>query len=349
MGLALLVTDCVTSPELPRYTAQSASELVGVELDQFLELWASFGFPKAEPDDVYFTPGDVEAFRDLVGVYGVLGLNDREAAAFSRVIGSATSRVAEAGQSTMAALRGDVEDAGRAEEVLATADAVVPGVARLLDFAWRRHLQAAAKRAMLSQVPVDPADPLIPATVGFADMTGFTVLSHQLTGAALEDLTRDFASMTNAVVNDGGGRVVKMIGDEVMFVVSDPADAVDIGVELVDAVSHDELLSELKVGIDWGFVLARDGDYYGHPVNTASRIVRMTRPGSVVVTDEVRVSTDRHEPVWSWAPLGRQYVRDVGWVRLWAARRYHDQEPDPDGARPQMAGLWRSGAAGRWP
>ncbi len=84
----------------------------------------------------------------------------------------------------------------------------------------------------------------------------------------------------------GGGRVVKMIGDEAMFVADSALDAARIGLALAEAYADDELLSDVRVALAVGPVLVQDGDYYGPVVNLASRVVNMAAPGAVLVTDE---------------------------------------------------------------
>ena len=227
--------------------------------------------------------------------------------------------MAEAGLSSVAASNTGLNDAHRAERVLATATATLPGVGRLLDYAWRRHFQATARRTLARTSPVRTDGWIDGTTVGFADLTGFTASSHQLTAAALEELVTHFAGLVHTVVHSGGGRAVKMIGDEVMFVVPDAADGIRIGLDLVEAARADKLLTEIKVGIACGPVLARDGDYFGSAVNAAARIAGITRPGAVVATDVVRAAVSNEEGL-TWRNLHHCYLRGLGWVRLWAVQ-----------------------------
>ena len=123
--------------------------------------------------------------------------------------------------------------------------------------------------------------------VGFADLVGFTALSQQVDEHVLAAVVDRFESIAYDTVVKLGGRVVKMIGDEVMFVVDDVRPAVEIALTLAEAYSRDEELSEVRVGLACGPTLEREADYYGPTVNLASRIVNIAFPGSVVTSDDV--------------------------------------------------------------
>ena len=113
-------------------------------------------------------------------------------------------------------------------------------MARLLEFVWRRHVQAAVRRAMLLRTRTDRgALPVL--AVGFADMVGFTTLSQQLTEEELAAVVARFEEVAHDTVTGGGGRVVKMIGDEAMFVTESALAAARIGLALAEAYAGDEL------------------------------------------------------------------------------------------------------------
>jgi adenylate cyclase len=121
------------------------------------------------------------------------------------------------------------------------------------------------------------------------------------------------------------GRVVKMIGDEVMYVTDDPAEAVRIGLALADEYAADEALSDVRVGIACGPVVEREADLYGPIVNLASRIVHIAFPGSVVTTDDVRQAVG-DEPTLAWKGLKPRRIKDIGRVPLWAVRLAEDPD-----------------------
>ena len=161
---------------------------------------------------------------------------------------------------------------------------------RLLEYVWRRHLQAATRRAMLDRIRGSDGGISPVMAVGFADMVGFTMLSQHLGDDELAAVVSRFEELAHDTVVALGGRVVKMIGDEVMFVVQTATGAAEIGLSLAEAYSDDELLSDVRVGLAIGPVLVQDGDYYGPVVNLASRLVGVADPGTVLVSEEFRTA-----------------------------------------------------------
>jgi adenylate cyclase len=154
--------------------------------------------------------------------------------------------------------------------------------------------------------------------VGFADMVGFTLLSQHLSDPELAAVVRRFEELSHDIVTGLGGRVVKMIGDEVMFVVESVADAARIGLDLADAYADDELLSDVRVGLALGPVLLREGDYFGTTVNLAHRIVNIGNPGTVLVSNEFQAALLSTAPdVYTTKPLRPRLLKDLGRVQLW--------------------------------
>jgi adenylate cyclase len=110
-----------------------------------------------------------------------------------------------------------------------------------------------------------------------------------------------------------------MIGDEVMFVVDDVGAATETALALAEAYADDEVLSDVRVGLGYGDVLAREGDYYGPVVNLASRIVNIAFPGSVLVSESVH-SALAGDPRFVFHQLRPRNLKDIGRVRTWRAR-----------------------------
>src|SRR5690606_38047453 len=117
---------------------------------------------------------------------------------------------------------GHVDD----DEVVRLAETIVPLMDQLHSYVWRRHLAALAGR------PFAGGDHEI-MTVGFADVVGYTRMSRQLSDTELAELIDRFESAALDVIANAGGRLVKTLGDEVMFVVDDPVVAANIAVDLL--------------------------------------------------------------------------------------------------------------------
>jgi adenylate cyclase len=255
----------------------------------------------------------------------------------ARVIGTSMARIAEA--EVAPAVRGMFGGTGAgtsieaADRFVRLADQSLPAMTRLLEFTWRRHVQASVRRAMLLRSRHDPGA-LPDLCVGFADMVGFTMLSQQLSEEELAALVSRFEDVAHDTVTARGGRVVKMIGDEVMFVTETATDAARIALALAEAYADDELLSDVRVALAVGPVLVQDGDFYGPVVNLASRAAGIAAPGSVLVSDEFHttllreIAADLSAPSET-APAGEfafkalrpRLVKDLGRVQLWAVHR----------------------------
>jgi adenylate cyclase len=206
-------------------------------------------------------------------------------------------------------------------------------MARLLEFVWRRHLQAATRREMLIRTrgTVKGISPVM--AVGFVDMVGFTMLSQHLADSELAAVVARFEELARDTVTSLGGRVVKMIGDEAMFVVPTAPDAARIGLTLAEAYADDELLSDVRVALSVGPVLHQDGDYYGPVVNVASRLVGIANPGTVLMTDEFRQTIESEtEGEFVAHALRPRNLKGIGWVQVWKLSRV-GSEPGADQRR----------------
>lgn len=319
-SLHLLVMEHLILPERPRYTPVEVAELAGMPLEQVRQYWRSMGFPDVADDVVAFSDYDLSAITTLNGLLTFRMVDTAVAAQMARVIGSSMARIAEAEITASPVLSGEADDVARAELLMATSDATIPSLARLLEYAWRRHMHAAARRAALLRSTEQSNAATFDLAIGFADLVGFTALSQQLSERALAEVVGRFEELAYDIVVAGDGRVVKMIGDEAMFVCTSPAAAVRIGLDLSEAYAGEESLSDVRVGIACGPVLAREGDYYGPVVNLASRIVNIANPGSVLVSDGVHEALADDESL-SWKSLRARYLKEIGRVPLWAVSR----------------------------
>ena len=178
------------------------------------------------------------------------------------------------------------------DRIVLSAGALLPIVPRVLTATWQRHLQAAIRR----RLSIAEAGGGQLGVVGFADLVGFTALSQQVGGDELAAIVEQFEQLAFDVVTANGGRVVKMIGDEVMFTVDSPVAAAEIGLALAEGTRGADELSDLRVGLAYGSLLEREGDLYGPVVNIASRITAIAFPGSIVVGQAMHDHLEgRHE------------------------------------------------------
>jgi adenylate cyclase len=149
--------------------------------------------------------------------------------------------------------------------------------------------------------------------VGFADLTGFTELSQGWSPQELTKVIVSFEQRAFDLIAERGGRVIKTIGDEIMFIFDTAAGAVDLALQLC-VVEKDDV-PPLRVGVALGPVLIRQGDCYGPTVNLASRITGVARSGEVVV-DETAGHALAGDPRFNLTRLGNVALKGLGTVRL---------------------------------
>jgi class 3 adenylate cyclase len=201
--------------------------------------------------------------------------------------------MARVGDSSSTAVRGRLPTMSVAisGSELATARAfagiarAVPAIGEGLDTLFRHHLEAARMHFERTDSWDVVGEGGIRVGVGFADLCGFTGLTQQMTMVGLSQLLTAFEEVAGDVVAEHSGRVVKFIGDAVMYVTHDAVSAVAVAEGLVAAAEERGL--QARAGVTAGTVLALDGDYFGPVVNLAARLVALAQPGEVVASQPV--------------------------------------------------------------
>jgi adenylate cyclase len=262
------------------------------------QIWRAAGFADPDPEARVFS----EAEAELVATFHEAEqLMDRQAILqLIRVMGSAMARVADAMVSAFVVnvaptAAGDDPVGLELARANALTAGLVPQASRFLDVLLRRHMQAMRQpRAGLDVgAPGYETQRLV---VGFADLVDSTALVQELPMAELGAAITDFEGVASDVVTAAGGRLVKLIGDEAMFVVPGVAAACDIGLTLAELVGAHPALRGLRVAVAAGDVLSRDGDYYGPTVNLAARAVKLAPPGGLVAPADAVAELDAGAP-----------------------------------------------------
>jgi adenylate cyclase len=297
-------------------TAVEVAREAGVAPAQARRLWRALGFPPGDDDARVFTRADVDILRAVRALIETQHADPDDVVQLTRVIGQSVARVADA-QATVAAARLERAAGGHAAvpDLVARIEVLAPSLEQFLGYVWRRHLVAALRR--LSATP-SAADRTL--TVGFADLVGFTAMSQALDTHELARMVERFEATAYEHIPERGGRIVKMIGDEVMFAVDDAAFAADIAIALVEAHARDAALPDVRVGLASGPVLAWEGDLFGPIVNLASRLVNLARPASVLVADDLGERL-RDDPRFELRHLRAVNLHGIGRVRSWVLRR----------------------------
>ena len=321
LGL-LLVDRMILADTDPNYTQADVAQLSGLGVDA-ARFWRALGFPDPRPDDRIFSDFDIEMLKLVDQFVSLRLIQQDEALQMARVIGSSMARIASAQIDAIESRIDEPTFQDGTEPGVLRARFLVPAMPRILEYTWKRHLQVAARRRMVREAGAAEEGQHAQA-VGFADLVGFTALSQQLGDHELAAIVDRFEATAYDIVGSLGGRVIKMIGDEVMFAVDDAPTAVEIALSLAGAYHDDESLSDVRVGLAFGPVLEREGDLFGPTVNLASRIVSIAYAASVVVSSEIREALVDDEQL-RWKSLRTRQLKDIGRVQLWTVRRAEDE------------------------
>lgn len=318
-SLALVALDHLALPQRVVHDLATAVARTGMSEDDLRHLWRSLGFPEPLAGEPTFTDEDLRNLR-VVGEMLEQGAVPFDIIlAMTRVIGSSMAKVASAVVDTVTSRTDAPAMADATGPAVVDGEVVLSHFPEIFEQVWRRHLQVAARRRLLRGEAAD-AEGLV---VGFADLVGFTALSQQASDAELAGVVDHFEHLTYDIIVGHGGRVVKMIGDEVMFVVEDPEAAAEIALELADASRDADQLTDVRVGMALGPALEREGDVYGPTVNLASRATGIAYPGTVVVSAELREALGDH-PGYVLRSIRPRTLKNIGRVTLWTLRRADD-------------------------
>jgi len=212
-----------------------------------------------------------------------------------------------------------VPDADTARAAALKLTELVDRLEPLLVYAWRRHLTAAISRMVADADPAKDRSGVV-RSVGFADLVSFTALVRRLSERQLAQVVQRFEALASDVVTGHGGRVVKTVGDEVLFVTLGAAPAGAIALDLVQAMGDDDFLPDVRVGMAFGPIVSRLGDVFGTTVNRASRLTAVARPGTVLVDDALAASLASLSG-FEMTPMRRRPLRGIGPVTPWRLQR----------------------------
>jgi adenylate cyclase len=320
--LALLPVERVLERDGGRYTEAEVAERAGVPEELLRRNRLALGLPDPGRDEPAFTDDDVEAAKRIAALREA-GLADEGILEVSRVIGLAMAQVAAASralvaESTLAEGQNELEVGRRLAE---GARQLVPMMGPVLEYVLNLHLRELVRTDVIGRAEIRAGR--LPGaqdvTACFADMVGFTKLGEQLPPEELGTLTGRLGELANEVA-DPPVRLVKMIGDAAMLVSGDADAVLDAALQLVERSEEEgEGFPSLRAGLARGPALARAGDWYGRPVNLASRITAVAYPGSVLVSEEVR---DAAQNGFRWSFAGERRLKGIqGRVRLYRVRR----------------------------
>lgn len=311
----------------PHLTADDVAARAGVPEDQAKRLWRALGFPE-QGDLPAYNDGDVEALSSLSAIVATgivdldLGVN------LTRAVGQHMGRLAEWQVTALAQrieqLQAEYPDESRSDKdamgstILDMVEAYQPQLEELMIYVWRRHLAASVAR-FAAVGDGEDAGHTAEVTVGFADIVSFTALSNDLSQQRIGDLVELFEARCADVVATNRGRLIKSMGDSVLFINADPVAAYDTTEGIINVVGRDSRMPDVRVGLASGTVVLRLGDVFGPAVNMAARLTAVARRNRVIIDQD---TADRlPSSAFETRRLPARPVRGFGLVEPVAVRR----------------------------
>jgi adenylate cyclase len=326
-GIVLLPADRVIAGT-QRYTAAEVAELAGVELGFLVEVRRAMGLPIPDTEEPAYTEMELESTR-MIHVAREAGLADEDILELLRVLGRGLAQAAE----TLRALPLKIVlKPGMSERELARQYAqAVSGLYPLLDPLLRNVLAMHLRHNTQVEVinALERSGGQLPGTrevaVCFADLVGFTRLGEEVPPDELGRLASRLETLA-LNVTEPPVRLVKTIGDAAMLASPEPEPLLDVALNLIEAADAEgEEFPQLRAGAALGMALPRAGDWFGRPVNLASRITAIARPGSLLAEREMR---DSAPAGYQWSFAGERRLRGIREpVALFRARRQGARAP----------------------
>jgi adenylate cyclase len=315
--LVLLPVERVLGGE-GRYTAGEVAERAGLEQDFLRRQRRAQGLAVPGDEIASFTDRDLEAARRLAALRAG-GLPEEGILEVARVVGMAMSQLAAATRGLVVEAFGGSggDEYEVAKDFRLAAESLAPIMGESLSYLFDLHLREQIRHDVIADPQTTRVASGQSVTVGFADMVGFTRLGETLEPAELGALTGRLAELA-ADVAESPVRLVKLLGDAAMLVGPEPRPVLEAVLALVaDAEREGQDFPLLRAGVATGSAILRGGDWYGRPVNLASRITGIARPGSVLTDEAIH---DALEDVFAWSFAGSKKLRGIGEVRLFRCR-----------------------------
>jgi adenylate cyclase len=319
--LALLPVERVLAGEGPRYTAAEVAERAGLEPEFLLRQRQALGLSVPDPEAAEFTDDDLEAAKRARALRDA-GLPEEGMLEVSRIIGRAMSQVAAANRELIAEAilqPGDTErDVGL--RFAQAAEQLLPLVGPVLQYVLNLHQREVVRNDVIGRAQLASGQfaNTTEITVCFADLVGFTRLGEELSVEDLRVVTDRFSELASeAAVSPV--RLVKLIGDAAMLVAPETDPVLDAALWLIDRVeAEDETFPLVRAGVARGPALPRAGDWYGRPVNLASRITGVAYASSALASSDVKKSARGD---YRWSDAGRRRFKGIsGSVHLHRVR-----------------------------
>jgi adenylate cyclase len=304
-----------------RFTAREIADRANVDLELFFASRRALGLPVPGEDERAYGEKDLEAAR-LGTAHRQAGFADEDALEVARVLGQGMARYAEASRALVARtfLEPGLDEYELAHRYRVVAEQLLPLSGPWLEHVFALHLQQVLRSDAVTQEqrrtgrPDDTQD----AVVAFADLVGFTELGEQLPVEELGSVAGRLSHLAGEALTPPV-KLVKLIGDAVMLVSPSPEPMLESVLQLVETAERDRDYPPLRAGVACGQAVHRWGDWFGTPVNLASRLTAQALPSSVLVSAEVR---DALDGAFAFADAGHKRLKGFSApVHAFTARR----------------------------
>ena len=324
----------------PSLTLTELAQRAGTSMEVAQKFWRAMGFADVQPDEVRFTDQDVAALQDTVALL--------DETSDSSLASASALELLRAQSYTMDRLvlwqletfvtdlseRLGLDDTAARLVALDRIDGLVELLSRQLTYVWRRHMVSILGRTdaeVSSRGREDTGPDLYPLirSLGFVDIVSFTQRAQGMTKAALTHMLEDFENTARDVITSRGARVVKTIGDAVMYISDDLLIAADVVTALVDELQKGPDAIRVRASLVEGRVISRSGDVFGPTVNLASRLVDAAEPGGIRL-DEATAMAILHSPQAGRYRVGQCHevvAKGLGQIVPWSLERTSPTRP----------------------
>lgn len=294
----------------PLYDAKQVAELADIDLELFLDLRRALGLAQPALEQKAYSEYDVKVMRS-VRANMAMGISLEGIREINRVLGAGLSQLAATVERQILTtfLSPDDDEYDIAVRYAEIARMTSPEFGFVLQHLMNLHLREASRADVLGNIEtIDLLSDTREIAVCFADLVGFTSLGEQVRADELGHIAERLNAITLEIV-EPPVRLVKTIGDAVMLVSPDSDSLIDTALTLIAAVENEpEGFPMLSAGVAVGEAIMRGGDVYGPPVNYASRLCDVARPGSVVTTGELH---ERYEEAYDWTEVGKRRFKGI--------------------------------------
>ncbi len=327
-GTIVLAASGRTLGTSERYSANDIARRTGLDADLLTALLRAGGLPApVDLDAIQYGETHLETARSIKRFIDA-GVQPEQLFNVGRVLGRGLAQTADLMRQTVMelAIAPGMSERQLASGFAGTSQGLLPMLGPILDQMLRLHLHNAVRDDVVTddERRAGALPGARDVSVAFADLVGFTKLGEELPPTELERVAERLVLLTGDAI-DPSVRLVKSVGDAVLLVSADPAALARTAFGVLDRVEDEGPgFPQVRIGLAHGQAAARAGDWFGRPVNLASRITGVARAGSVVADVAARQAIGDEAGV-TWSTVGDRRLKGIrAPVRLYRARPVED-------------------------